>query len=265
MAEKELYDKISLSQEVQRYQTSAAFLELLYKQFNGADRLLAIGAGARLITTLSAMANELHVLDVNQGSIDRAREMTKSWRMYKDIEPLKREFNFLAGKGRLIRLDNCHFYLNDIPKELNGTFDGELAAELFLHLTEEEIKTIVTNARQHLKPTGRFVFTVYVTGERTSLDNLFADLGTKIGLGRREFIKDGVVDITTLAEQLKARNPALFKESKEKYWLDLERVRAFSRQNIEDICNSSGFKIVSAQNINCGMFPDAHRLVYVLN
>jgi len=265
MAEGRFYNKVNLLEEVQRYKTSNEFLELLFQEFNGSKRLLTDGVGSRLLTTMSALTNELYGIDINQGSIERAEELITSWRIYRDCEPLRTEFKFLESKGLNVNFNNCHFYLIKLPTRLNGLFDGELASELFLHLTEKEIEAFLKGAGYHLKPEGRFVFTAYVSGNENSLDEKFAELGSKIGMDKSEFIENGVIDIKKLAKSLKKQNHELYETSKRPFWLDLERARVFPEKNLEELCKRHDFDIKSKQNINCGMFPFAHRLVYVLS
>ena len=265
MSEGRFYNKVELLEEVQRYKTSNEFLELLFQEFNGSKRLLTDGIGSRLLTVLSALTDALYGVDINQGSIDRAKELIASWGVYKNYEPLSTEFRFLESKGLPVKFNNCHFYLIKLPAHMTGRFDGELASELFLHLTEKEIESFLKGANNHLRPDGKFVFTAYVTGNENSLDEKFAELGAKIGMKKTEFVENGQIDIRKLARELKKQNRDLFEESKRSYWLDLERARVFPEENLEELCRRHDFKIKSKQNINCGMFPFAYRLVYVLS
>lgn len=265
MAEGKFYNKVDLLEEVQRYKTSNEFLELLFKEFKGSKRLLTDGVGSRLLTTMSALTDDLYGIDINRGSIERAEELITSWRIYRDCEPLRTEFKFLESKGLNANFNNCHFYLIKLPARLNGLFDGELASELFLHLTEKEIESFLKGAGYHLRPEGKFVFTAYVSGNENSLDEKFAELGSKIGMKKSEFVENGLIDIRKLAKPLKKQDYHLFEASKRKYWLDLEKVRVFSEENLEELCKRHGFNVKRKQNINCGMFPFAYRLVYVLS
>ena len=52
------------------------------------------------------------------------------------------EFDFLEQRGLKPNFDNCNFHLGRIPSglpdNLEGTLDGMIASELFLHLTSQE-------------------------------------------------------------------------------------------------------------------------------
>lgn len=98
MTEDWVYNKIELLEEAQRYQTSVGFLELLYEELNGYARILLDGLGARLLPISFALTDELYGLDVNQGSIDRAKEFIGSWKRYEHQEPFQTEFDFLKTK-----------------------------------------------------------------------------------------------------------------------------------------------------------------------
>lgn len=265
MAEGEFYNKVELLEEARRYKTSERFLQVLYNEFNGSKRLLLTGLGPRLLTITSAITDELYGIDVNQGSIDRAREYIDTWKGYINEEPFKAEFDFLKKTGLAPKFDNYHFYLGKIPPYLECSFDGQLASELFLHLSPDEIKTILDNGVRNLRLEGNFVFTVYILGHEDSLDEEFYKLASKIGMKRDEFIENGIVNIKKLSGGLRRKGPDLYNENKDKYWLDLKQVRVFPAEFIEDLCKESGFKIKSKEEIRCGMFPFAYRLVYVLN
>jgi len=264
MAERQFYDSVGLLEEVRRYKTSHAFLDLLFTHFNGIDSLVADGPGPRLMTVSSALPNEFYGIDVNPGSIKRAKEFIKTWRNYVDEEPFKTEFGFLKEKGLKPNFENCHlFLLEDFPPA-KDYFDGELASELFLHLPPEEVRKILSASNQRLVRKGKMVFTVYTSGAQDSLDECFMKLGSKAGMKRKDFIKDGVVDIFKLAARLKEKAHDVYEQNKQKFWLDLERVRVFNQSDIESLCRDSGFNICDRQAIKCGMFSFAHRLVYVL-
>lgn len=264
MAEGGFYNRVGLLEEAQRYRTSVGFLDLLYRELNGSKRLLNDGTGPRLLTVTSALADELYSVDIYQGSIDRAREFVASWRQYINQEPFKTEFDFLQRKNLTPNFGNCHFYLKrNFPSNLRNSFDGELASELFLHLDMDEIRQILEKATSNLNANGRFIFTVYPSGHPDSLDERFCELGSRVGMEKDDFIRDGVVDIRALAEQLR-KHDDIYRKEKDRYWLDLEKVRVFSAEEIEGLCKDSGFHIRSKSNLNGGMFSFACRLVYVL-
>jgi hypothetical protein len=266
MAEGEFYNKVGLLEEVRRYKTSYRFLEVLYREFNGSERLLLISLGPSLLTITSTITDELYGLDANQGSIDRANDFISHWKEYVNDEPLKTEFDFLNSKRLHPRFTNYHFYLKEnFPQNLNNYFDGQLASELFLHLNPNEIKEILDTGITNLRREGKFIFTVYPSENPDSLDEKFYELGSNVGMERSEFIEDGTVNIKKLAEEMEKRHPSLYEANKDKYWLDLEKVKVFSTTDIESLCKDSGFVIKSKEEIRCGMFPFAYRLVYVLN
>lgn len=266
MTEGEFYNKVGLLEEVRRYKTSYRFLEVLYREFNGSERLLLTGLGPRLLTITSAITDELYGFDVNQGSIDRANEFISHWNEYVNEEPLKAEFDFLNMKGLETKFINYYFCLKEnFPSGLDNYFDGQLASELFLHINPNEIKEILDTGITNLTRDGKFIFTVYTSGNPDSLDEKFYELGSNVGMERSEFIEDGTVNIKKLAEKMEKEYPSLYEANKDKYWLDLERVRVFSTTDIESLCKDSGFVIKSKEDIRCGMFPFAYRLVYVLN
>lgn len=265
MAEGEFYNKVGLLEEAKRYTTSERYLEVLYREFNGFKRLLLTGLGPRLLTITSTITNELYGVDVNQGSIDRANEFISHWADYTNDEPFKKEFDFLATRGLVPRFSKHRFYLKeDFPQGLDD-FDGQLASELFLHLDQSEIEEILCDGFFNLRDDGNFVFTVYTSGHEDSLDEEFYKLGSKIGMKRNEFIENGVVNIKKLSRRLEIENPELYYENEKKYWLDLTQVRVFPVKFIEDLCKDFEFGIKSKEEIRCGMFPFAYRLVYILN
>lgn len=265
MAENQFYNKVGLLEEAQRYKTSVGFLELLYEEFNRSKRLLLDGLGARLLTVTSTLTDELYGIDVNQGSMDRAKEFIASWKKYKDQEPFKTEFDFLERKNLTPIFGNHHFYLvGEFPSNLNNSFDGELASELFLHLDTAEIQQILGKATHNLNSEGRFVFTVYISGYPESLDEKFYELGSRVGMRRDDFIENGVVNIQRLAQQLIEKGPDIYGENKDRCWLDLTRVRVFSCEGVEKMCKDSGFKIKYKSDLKGGMFSSVHRSVYVL-
>ncbi len=266
MSEGKVYNEVGLLEEAQRYQTSTKFLELLYDEFNGTKRLLIDGLGPRLLTISSALTEELCGVDVNQGSINRSKEFILSWQEYKDSEPFKTEFDFLERKKLDPRFDNCNFYmLKELPVYLKGSFDSELASELFLHLNVDEIQDVLNRANHNLDSNGKFLFSVYVSGYPNSLDKKFYDLGASIGLRKEDFIENGKIDIKTLTQKLKKDYPGVYNAKKQKCWLDLTSVRVFFEESIEKLCQDYEFKIKEKLNINGGMFSFAHRLIYVLD
>jgi hypothetical protein len=266
MAEEGFYDSVGLLDEACRYKTSQEFLEVLYQEFNGIGNLLAAGVGPRLLTVSCALPKDFHGIDVNQGSLDRATEFMKSWESYRGIEPFKAEFDFIEQKGLDARFDNCHLYLTpDFPAELRGKFDGELASELFLHLSPPEMQQIIGGARDNLKTGGRFAFTLYPTGNPRSLDEQFRCLASGIGLNGNDFVNEGVVDIAKLASKIKEVDKNYYLANRNPFWLDLSCIRAYPESQVERICTDSGFRIRRKENIECGMFPFAYRLVYVLD
>lgn len=265
MVEGQVYDRIGLLEEAQRYKTSVGKLEILYNELAGSKRLLVVGLGARLFTIASALTEELYGVDINPGSIERAEEFAATWKKYKNKEPFKAEFDFLQQKQLKPKFENHKLFLwKTFPSNLSNSFDGILASELFLHLETEEIKELLEKALKLLKSKGKFIFTAYTSGSPDSFDEQFLKLGSKIRMNESEFIQNRTVNIQKLAKNLKAKSPRVFEENKEKYWLDLEKARFFSTEEIERICKGVGFKVKLKENYNGGMFSFAHRMVYVL-
>ncbi len=264
MSEAQFYNRVDLAAEAKRYFTNPEKLELLYRELGGLKRLLTIGLGARMITTLFALAEEVHGIDINQGSIDRAEEFIKTWKRYVHVQPFETEFDFLEKIGREPRFGKHHFYLmGDVPPGLDGTFDSEIALELFLHLTPGELRKVLADAGRYLKPKGKLVFTIYPSGYYDSLDENFCELSSETGMERKDFIEDGTINIEKLAEQLRIEMPNLFSASEEKYWLDLKGVKVFREEDIEQMCAEAGFAIKEKAEIKGGMFSFARRYVYV--
>ena len=112
-------------------------------------------------------------------------------------------------------------------------------------------------------PEGKFVFTVYTAGHPDSLDTKFSELGESYGVRKEEFIKGDVVNIQRLAKQLEKRDN-VDKSIQRSFWLDLDQIRIFGIKDIEKWIKDSGLKIIEKEDIRCGMFPFAYRLVYVL-
>ncbi|MFH1420966.1 MAG: hypothetical protein ABIG30_03295 [Candidatus Aenigmatarchaeota archaeon] len=267
MAKDEFYNSATLLGEAQRYTTSAQFLQLLSAEFYGVDKFLSVGVGARLLAVTATLPLEFWGVDINQGSIERAKQFIEHWREYRNIEPFKTEFDFLYEQALEPNFSNCHLYLtSEFPKDrLLRSFDGDLASELFLHLHRMEIMNIVTDARDLLKTYGKLVFTLYPTGHPESLDKQFAAFCETNGLAKRQFIKNGVVYVDALAAELEQKDPDSYNRSKDKYWLDLENLRVHPEAAVEEICTDAGFKIKRKESIRGGMLPFAHRLVYVLS
>jgi len=267
MKNKAFYDKVGLLEEAQRYKTSRKFLEFLYDSFQDSEKLFSIGQGPRLLTISSTLPNEFHGLDINQGSIDRAKQFIETWSEYRNDEPFKTEFDFLVGKGLLPNFDNCNFYLGSIstgfPGLLSESLDGMLASELFLHLTEQETGDIMKIAKKNLTNRGKFIFTAYTTCHPLSLDKEFVILGEMAGMKKSDFIYEGIIDIKKLSGALS--NKDFSEETKRKYWMDLEQVRVFSETELEKLAQDYGLKIVSKEAIKGGMFSFAHRAVYALS
>ena len=271
MAEAKFYNQTALIEEAQRYKTSNEFLELLFKEFKGSYKLLTVGLGPRLLPIMSALTDQLIGMDINQGSIDRANEFIKTWKDYQDIEPFKTEFEFLKNKGLKPNFDNCFFFFyqnKHFAAEFNRkSFAGELASELFLHLNKKDLEGVIRKAKNNLSSgplePGKLIFTVYTTGNENSLDKKFADFGSSIGIKKTDFIKNGVVNIRNFAARVRKKDSRIYDAYKNSYWLDLGKVRGFPEEDIEELCEKHGFNLKGKHNINCGMFPFAHRLVYV--
>ena len=263
MAEGKFYNKVSLLEEVKRYKTSSQFLDLLYRELHGSKSLLLTGLGARLTAVTSSLTEELWGIDINQGSIDRAEELMLTWDNIRSEEPLKTEDVFMEDRRLKPNFKNCHFYLKRDFPELKNYFDGELASELFLHMDEAEIREILNMANYRLKPNGKFIFTVYTSGQPDSLDREFHNLCSKYGMDGNEFIRDSVINIGKISKILRTRNE-IYEENKDRYWLDLEKIRVFPEKEIEGMFVGSGLGKRYSKIIKCGMFPFAHRLVYVL-
>ena len=172
------------------------------------------------------------------------------------------------------KFENYQFYLvgEDSFPDDTDYFDGGLASELFLHLSNKEIHDILDAANYYLKPGGKFISTIYPSagpgGTTDELDWKFRMLGLEAGMKFYETIKDEsgakVIDIKTIAQRLKENNPKAYKDNKTKYWLDLEQVRAFPEGDLERLFRYCGFRIKEKQPIKGGMFSFAHRLVYFL-
>jgi len=269
---KQFYDSTDLLEEAQRYKTSDRFLEILYENFKNSKRLLSVGVGPRLLTISSGLTEEFYGLDSNKGSIERSKQFIISWPLYTDDEPFKTEFDFLKQKGIHPYFNEWKFYVGKIPKgfpeRFAGTLDSMLASELFLHLTNQEVEDILVMAKKNLRKGGRFVFTTYPSGNPDSLDEKFAELALKVGIERTELIKGGVINIQRLARKLKRRENyerrSKYERNREKFWLDLDKVRVFPTEQIENWIEKSGLNITSKEDVRCGMFPFAYRLVYSL-
>jgi hypothetical protein len=266
MENKFFYNSVELLEEAQRYKTSQKFLEFLFDSLNGSRRLFSVGTGPRLITISSAISQELHCFDVNQGSVDRAKQFIDSWKNYRDHEPFKAEFDFLEKRSLKPRFDNCRFYLgrmpNGFPSQLTKSLDGILASELFLHLNKPEVLGILDVGKQNLNQGGKLVFTVYTLGQPDSLDEKFCNLASLVNINKSDFIINGVIDIQKLKKGL--QNAGRYEEHKKLFWLDLDQIKIYAVEEIERWVKDAGLKIHRKEDIRCGMFPFAYRLVYAL-
>jgi len=136
-----------------------------------------------------------------------------------------------------------------------------LAWELFLHLTDPEIKGVFNIVRDNLR-SGRLIFNIYATGREDSLDERFARLGFNAKMSREEVVKNGVININEVAKALKTRG--LYEENKRRFWLDLDKIRVYSESEAEGWIRSSKMKIFEKQAIKGGMFSFAHRIAYAV-
>jgi len=263
LASGEFYDNVGLLEEAQRYQTSERFLEILHTNFYSSDYLLSAGTGPRLLATCCSVPRLYCGRDINPGSIHRAKEFVRDWKKYRDVEPFKTEFDFLEKKKLEIRFDNAGFSLKEaFPKTMDSSADGYLASELFLHMSPEEVKITLQEAQRTLYNSGRVVFTVYPTGKEDSLDKQFANLAGLAKIERKSIIKDGVINIQSLARKIKSKNPQLYEDNKKRFWLDLQKIRVFQESQIEKMCKDVGLLLMDKEDVRCGMFPFAYRLVY---
>ncbi len=272
MAEGNFYNTVTMLKEAERYRTTNKFLDMLYSELNRSKRLMLTGLGARLTAVTSSLTEELWGVDINQGSIDRAVELTKSWNECKDKEPFRTEAIFMESKGLKPNFENYQFYLKgNIPSGLDNSFDGELASELFLHLDGAKILDILKEAHCRLKPDGKFIFTFYPSGYKNSLDAEFRKLCSDYGIDGTDFIKcdeisgdSRTIKVGKIANILKRRHD-LYEKHRESYWLDLAAIRAFSEEYIQKLCKDSGFKKYREEDVTGGgMFHFAHRLAYVM-
>ncbi len=274
MAENKFYNNVELLEEAKRYKTSEEFLDLLYHELNHCRKLLIDGLGSRLLIICSALSHHIYGVDVNQGSINRAKKFLENWKDYKNKKPFNIEYKYLRNKDFTKRI--IEKYLNppynkykfclkkDFSKNIKDFFNRELASELFLHLDDDEIKDIFKKSYKHLTDNGHFIFTVYLADRENSLDKKFAELGEKVGLKRDDFIEGGVIHIKTLTNILK-KNKKLYKKYKEKYWLDLEKVRVFSLEEISKLYRGTRLSELYRKPITGGMFSFADRFVYVMS
>jgi hypothetical protein len=261
MHEQEVYNKVNLLQEAKRYKTTLPFLELLYQEINGSKKIFLDCLGPRLFTTVSALAEETHGIDINQGSIDRTYEFIDNLQQYMKEYPFKNEFSFLKDKKLTPNFKNFYFQLASQYVNRPNTFNAELASELFLHLNNHQLSELLQNSIYRLQPEGKLIFTIYPSGHSESLDKKFLELNSNIKL--KDFVdSDGTININTYARNLKQKAPSLHEEKKEEYWLDLQKVRMFNQNAINGLCRKYGFEIRRIENIRGGMFPFAERLAY---
>jgi len=263
LASGEFYDGTSLLEEARRYKTSREFLEIMRSNFYHADQLVAVGVGPRLLAVSCSLPQTFIGRDINPGSIQRALEFARDWKRYRQAEPFKTEFDWLDQERVQVKLDRIDEWTFELGSSFgNENADGYLASELFLHMSHAEVKGVFQEARRVLYSSGRMVFTVYPSGREDSLDEQFAELAGKAGVARRKVIRSGELNVKFLADKLAEAMPEIYGANKTKFWLDLQKIRVFKEEDIERMCKDAGLTLTFKQDVRCGMFPFAYRLVY---
>ncbi len=263
LASGEFYDNTSILGEAQRYTTSRMFLEILHSNFYLADQLLSAGIGPRLLAVSCSLPQTFLGRDINPGSVRRALEFARNWKIYTDKEPFKTEFDWLDQNRVQVKLDRIDEHSFVLARDFgNETADGYLASELFLHMSPRGVRGVFEEARRTLYQNGKMVFTIYPSGKSESLDEKFAELAGAVGIHRKQFMREGAIDISTLARKIEGKNPHLYQANKKRFWLDLQKIRVFKEADIEKMCKEAGLILTGKQDVRCGMFPFAYGLVY---